>query len=201
MRSGGGVLLVGSAQLLVGLVLLFIYEGYKSNYFASKNIAANAAEAGMIPSPGGGENGTETVIRYIAVSEDDGSEGRFLNTPMDMIFYISIINNVFSIMGLAGMFAAQKMLVLAFFCYNAVNMVVSFHVFVDVCATVDIKRKHAASLLPYERTVAAFLFFNFVLSCVASVFAVKAVEEIKEKKRLGEYNVMNFDSVHHDTPL
>ena len=52
--------------------------------------------------------------------------------------------------------------------------VVSFHVFVDVCATVDIKRKHAAGLLPYERTVAAFLFFNFMLSCAASVFAVKA---------------------------
>ena len=33
---------------------------------------------------------------------------------------------------------------MAFFCYNAVNLVVSFHVFVDVCATVDIKRKHSA---------------------------------------------------------
>ena len=104
------------------------------------------------------------------------------------------------------MFAAQKNLVLAFFSYNAVNLVVSFHVFVDVCATIDIKRKHSAGLLPYERTVAAFLFFNFVLSCVASVFAVKAVDEIKEKKRLGDgggsnYSVVNFDSVHHDTPL
>ena len=79
---------------------------------------------------------------------------------------------------------------------------VSFHVFVDVCATIDIKRKHSAGLLPYERTVAAFLFFNFVLSCLASVFAVKAVDEIKEKKRLGDnYSVMNFESVHHDTPL
>ena len=38
MRSGGGVLLVSSLQLLVGLVLLFIYEGYKSHYFDSKNI-------------------------------------------------------------------------------------------------------------------------------------------------------------------
>ena len=73
--------------------------------------------------------------------------------------------------------------------------------FVDVCTTIDIKSKHAASLLPYERTVAAFLFFNFVLSCMASVFAVKAVEEIKEKKRTGDYSVMNFESVHVDTPL
>ena len=46
------------------------------------------------------------------------------------------------------------------------------------------------------------MFFNFVLSCAASVFAVKAVDEIKEKKRLGDnYSVVNFESVHHDTPL
>ena len=44
------------------------------------------------------------------------------------------------------MFAAQKNLVLAFFSYNAVNLVVSFHVFVDVCATV-------ASILSTKRHV------------------------------------------------
>ena len=29
MRSGGGVLMVSSLQLLVGLILLGVYEGYK----------------------------------------------------------------------------------------------------------------------------------------------------------------------------
>jgi len=43
----------------------------------------------------------------------------------------------------------------------------------------------------------------FMLSCAASVFGVKAVDEIKEKKRLGgdSYSVMNLDSIHVDTPL
>ena len=29
MKSGGGVLLVSALQLIVGLIILFIYEGYK----------------------------------------------------------------------------------------------------------------------------------------------------------------------------
>lgn len=33
MRSGGGVLCISAAQLLVGLVLLGLYEGYKTYYF------------------------------------------------------------------------------------------------------------------------------------------------------------------------
>ena len=33
---------MSSLQLLVGLVLLFIYEGYKSHYFDSKNITPSS---------------------------------------------------------------------------------------------------------------------------------------------------------------
>ena len=34
MKSGGGVLLVSALQLIVGLVILFIYEGYKGHYLS-----------------------------------------------------------------------------------------------------------------------------------------------------------------------
>ena len=118
MRSGGGVLLVSSLQLLVGLVLLFIYEGYKSHYFDSKNIMPpSGGPAGTIVSgddftlndPTGGtdpafaanQSGTTIINNYVEGSTSD-SAGRFLNTPLDVIFYLSIVNNVFSVMGGAG---------------------------------------------------------------------------------------------------
>lgn len=124
MRSGGGVLLIGSLQLLVGLVLLFIYEGYKSQYFEKQSIDAPSAPSPnyalnpQSPSPsdpgsnpGGGDGDTNNataamsyIINNIAYNSLDGedSTGRFLNTPMDIIFYLSIVNNVFSVMGLAA---------------------------------------------------------------------------------------------------
>ena len=34
MKSGGGVLLVSTLQLIVGLIILFIYEGYKGRYLS-----------------------------------------------------------------------------------------------------------------------------------------------------------------------
>jgi hypothetical protein len=81
------------------------------------------------------------------------------------------------------MFARLRQLVVGFFVYNLVNVVVSFHVFVDVC--VSLRTAHKASkgapsaLGGYERSAAAFLFFEFLLSMLACIFAVRAVEEAR----------------------
>lgn len=40
MKSGGGVLCVAALQLIVGLVLLGIYEGYKVHCFLTSESAA-----------------------------------------------------------------------------------------------------------------------------------------------------------------
>ena len=42
-----------------------------------------------------------TIINNYAVDSTSDSAGRFLNTPLDIIFYLSIVNNVFSVMGRA----------------------------------------------------------------------------------------------------
>jgi len=178
MKSGGGVLLVSTLQLIVGLIILFIYEGYKGRYLS---------HSGESPPPEQVPNGANETIIF------EGGGGLMATTPMDGIFVYSIVINVFALCGLAGMMSQNKHLVLGFFAYNAVNLVVSFSVFVDVCTTIGVRNKATADSVPYARGVAAFLFFNFCLSCVACVFAVKAVDEIREKNRSGEgYSVMHF---------
>lgn len=89
------------------------------------------------------------------------------------------------------MFARLRQLVVGFFVYNLVNVVVSFHVFVDVCVSLRLSRAtshaatgggfgpHVSTLGSYERAAAAFLFFDFLLSLLACIFAVKAVEEVR----------------------
>jgi hypothetical protein len=47
-------------------------------------------------------------------------------------FWLAIANNIFSICGLAGVLNAQRELVIAFFAFNATQMVVLFHFFVDM---------------------------------------------------------------------
>lgn len=42
-------------------------------------------------------------------------------------------------------------------------------------------------LTSYEKASAAFLFLNFILSCAATVFAMRAVDEMRTKQR-EEYN-------------
>lgn len=49
MRSGSGVLCIAASQLLVGLVLLGLYEGYKSYYysdFVGKEVKRGGAKSG-----------------------------------------------------------------------------------------------------------------------------------------------------------
>ena len=182
MKSGGGVLLVSALQLIVGLVILFIYEGYKGHYLSH---SGSSPPPSAVPT----ENG-----KTITIYERGG--GLMATTPMDGIFVYSMVINVFALCGLAGMLSQNKHLVLGFFAYNAVNLVVSFHVFVDVCTTIGVRDTATKDSAPYAKGVAAFLFFNFCLSCVACVFAVKAVDEIREKNKSGEgYSVMHFGGV------
>ena len=81
-----------------------------------------------------------------------------LRTPMDFLFYLSIVSNVFSVLGLAGVMNQQRELVTGFFTYNAVQMVVSFHYFVDVCSDVGIQfAGESKALSSYERAAAGVL--------------------------------------------
>lgn len=174
MRSGGGVLIISAAQLLVGLCLLGLYEGYKVYYF-NKYIAD--LEAQQKESPG-------SVQTYV----NNYSNPMDYRSPMGFTFYLAIINNIFSICGLAGVLNAHRELVIGFFAFNAAQMVFSFHFFVDMVADARIKYAGEPPMLTsYEKASAAFIFFNFLLSVAATVFAMRAVDEIRTKQR-EDYN-------------
>ncbi len=159
MKSGGGVLCISVLQLVVGLGLLGIYEAYKKEFFRVSR----------------GGDGQGTVLTTTS-------------TPMDLIFFLSILNNIFAFFGLAGVINSQKELVTSFFAYNIVQIVLSFHLFVDVCVDASIKLPRESGVnSSYEKAGAVFVFFNFILSIGATVFAVQAVGEMKEKTR-EEYN-------------
>jgi hypothetical protein len=125
---------------------------------------------------------------------------------MVWLFPLSVVNNVFALLGFAGcatlvqlehrtpldsrsplrspprssMFGRIRQLIVAFFVYNVVNVVVSFHVFVDVANAVATVGLHG-SLTGYERAAAAFLFFDFLLSLTACVFGIKALDEVRSR--------------------
>jgi hypothetical protein len=42
--------------------------------------------------------GAGNTINYYAAPIAQGDDARFLATPMDLVFYLSIVNNVFSVM-------------------------------------------------------------------------------------------------------
>eukprot|EP00882_Tetradesmus_deserticola_P005835 GHRQ01006142.1.p1 GENE.GHRQ01006142.1~~GHRQ01006142.1.p1 ORF type:complete len:212 (+),score=82.53 GHRQ01006142.1:173-808(+) len=173
MRSGGGVLCIAAAQLLVGLCLLGLYEGYKAYYF-NKYIAQLQVE-----------QWNSTSVNMRVGNYENPMDPR---SPMGFTFYLAIINNIFSIAGLAGVLNAQRELVIAFFAYNAAQMVFSFHFFVDMVTDTGINYSGEPPMLTaYEKASAAFLFFNFILSVAATVSAMRAVDEIRSKQR-EEYN-------------
>jgi len=186
MRSGGGVLCIAALQLVVGLCLLGLYEGYKRYYY-------NVFVAQM-----------SSVQRNETVAYDERiipyESPLDFRSPMGMIFYLAIVNNIFSICGLAGVLNAHRELVIAFFAFNATQMVVAFHYLVDMVAEANISYGgEPPKLTSYERAAAAFLFFNFVLSVAATVFAMKAVDEIKQKQR-EEYTRLSVlgDALHFE---
>ncbi|QDZ20693.1 hypothetical protein HOP50_04g32150 [Chloropicon primus] len=160
MKSGGGVLCISVLQLVVGLVLLGIYEAYKKEFFRVK-----------VPATVGDGGATGTVLTTTS-------------TPMDIVFFLSLLNNTFAFFGLAGVINSQKEMVTAFFSYNIVQIVLSFHLFVDVAVDTTIKFPRESGMNSgYETAAAVFVFFNFLLSISATYFAVQAVSEIKEKTR------------------
>ena len=82
------------------------------------------------------DNGIDGILLlYVFTAERSLS----FHSPMDFMFWLAIINNVFSIFGFTGVLNHQKELVTGFFAYNAVQMIVAFHYFVDVCADVGIR--------------------------------------------------------------
>lgn len=159
MKSGGGVLCVSGLSLICGLCLLGIYEGYKTHFFNN----------------------------FEDLSDDDDKDNRNaigFSTPLDGLFWFATANNIFAIFGLVGIIAAQKEMVIAFFVYNIAQMVLAFNWFVDVCADLNIRFVgEADSLNPYEKAAAAFLFFVFALSVTTTFFAMRAVQELREKQR------------------
>lgn len=153
MKSGGGVLLVGLLQLCIGLVLLGTYEGFK---------VAEAKRTKIVPAAAG--------------------SGLAFNT-LTPVFLLSIINNVFAVLGLIGVLAQQRWMVTAFFSSSAVALVGTFHLFVDVCTDINIRRQSDEGIRPYEKAAASFIFFSFCLHLLAVFFALKAIEELKLKSR------------------
>ncbi|EFJ44912.1 hypothetical protein VOLCADRAFT_94677 [Volvox carteri f. nagariensis] len=175
MRSGSGVLCISAAQLVVGLCLLGVYEGYKAYYF-DKFIAEEKKDLSDTASVATRVAGYESPLDF--------------RSPMGFSYYLSIANNMFAIFGLAGVVNAQRELIIAFFAYNAAQMVISFHAFVDLCTDAGIKYDgEPAKLTSFERAAATFIFFSFLLSLLATVFALKAMDEVKSKQR-EEFNRM-----------
>eukprot|EP01025_Chloroclados_australasicus_P005863 TRINITY_DN1187_c0_g1_i1.p1 TRINITY_DN1187_c0_g1~~TRINITY_DN1187_c0_g1_i1.p1 ORF type:complete len:220 (+),score=9.68 TRINITY_DN1187_c0_g1_i1:78-662(+) len=182
VQSGGGVLCIATLQLVVGLCLLGIYEGYKQKYWRDVYVSFDNNQQ---PSP------FQSYIERAA----------FRSTPLDFMFYLAIINNVFSVFGVVGVLSQQGTMVMAFFAYNALQMVVAFHYFVDVCTDIGKSKTNKGNklvnLTGIEQSAASFLFFNFFLSICATIFAVKAMEEIKSRQRdnFNRLTVLNSDTL------
>ena len=87
---------------------------------------------------------------------------------MDFLFWLAIINNIFSIFGFTGVLNHQKELVTGFFAYNAVQMIVAFHYFVDVCADVGIRSAMRQMMLCCQYSWHISVSFHFASSCQQS---------------------------------
>jgi hypothetical protein len=108
----------------------------------------------------------------------------FSASPLVLLFPLSIINNVFALIGVAGIATRLRELIISFFAYNLLNVVVSFHVFIDQASYVKHMKSASGSahLSGFESAAAAFLFFDFILSLLACAFGMKALDELKERK-------------------
>jgi hypothetical protein len=157
MKSGGGVLVVAAAQLLVGLCILGIYEGecrsgtfflsilttylahtgYKAYFYNTfllersteasddqEPIAAQGYEDPLDPWLGRGDGGllermgnaskafgsvphAFMCLGLQVLNLSSHSPMHVCRSPMGASYYISIVNNIFAVMGLAGILNAQ----------------------------------------------------------------------------------------------
>jgi hypothetical protein len=70
-------------------------------------------------------------------------------THQGFTFYFSIVVNVFAISGLAGVLNAHRELIIAFFAFNAAQVVLSFTFFVDMLTDAGV----CAALLRHSRVM------------------------------------------------
>lgn len=192
--SGGGVLIIAFLQLLIGIVLLGLFEGYKVyriRYFDSlldqyESAQAKAqAEGKTIP------NYNPSVLRAQAVISN--------GSPMGVVWWISIVNNIASICALMGVLNAQRDLVLAFFAWSAVQMVAGVHFFIDMLVDTTVRYGgEPPGLTGYEKATAFFLLLQVALAICATALAIRALEEIKLKQR-EEYTRLTALSALGDT--
>ncbi len=125
MKSGGGVLCVSVLQLVVGLALLGIYEAYKVSVHRSDRRALDAppprhprpltSSANAIPTAS--HTWRTPSFRALQKQFFEGKTDKgttvltTTSTPMDLVFFLSILNNIFAFFGLAGVINSQKELV------------------------------------------------------------------------------------------
>ncbi|PSC76467.1 polysulfide reductase [Micractinium conductrix] len=182
MKSGGGVLLVATLQLAVGMSLLGVYEGFKTHYF-NNSLPTEGLPAG-------------------AAAELVATRAFYFHTPLDYLFWFSAVCAVCALFGLAGIFTQQPTLVTLFFAYNLMQSVVSFNFFVDVVADQKIRFVgEAAGVTGYEKAAAGLLFTIFVLSLASVYFTTRAVAEIKQKQKEVRYHEMSAgmsDALHFE---
>ncbi|KAJ9528065.1 hypothetical protein QJQ45_005659 [Haematococcus lacustris] len=161
MKSGGGVLIVATLQLLIGVSLLGTYEGYKKYYFNNFLGEEEEQDAGS-QSIGMRVSGYESPLDFRSPMVRS-------HTSMEIS-----PDNIFAVCGLFGVVNARRELIITFFVYNAAQMVLAFHYFVDLCTDAGVRYKgEPLKLTSYEQA--------------AMLCAVRAVDEIKAKQR-DEYN-------------
>lgn len=180
--SGGAVLLLAFLQLCLGIVLLGLFEGYKVyriRYFDALldqyEVAQQAAIAAGKQPPQQQQWDPNVLRAQSAISN---------RSPMGVVWWVSIINNIFAICGLAGVVNAQRDLVVAFFGWSAIQMVAGAHFFVDMLVDTTVRYGgEPPGLTGYEKATAFFLLLMVLLAFAATALAMRAIDEIKLKQR------------------
>ncbi|KAJ9528278.1 hypothetical protein QJQ45_014251 [Haematococcus lacustris] len=204
MKSGGGVLIVATLQLLIGVSLLGTYEGYKKYYFNNFLGEEEEQDAGS-QSIGMRVSGYESPLDFRSPmwQRIPNLLMPFLHGTQGFTFYLSILSegrrelnpspvlfadNIFAVCGLFGVVNARRELIITFFVYNAAQMVLAFrkcplrcasgirslYYFVDLCTDAGVRYKGEPLKLTSYEQA-------------AMLCAVRAVDEIKAKQR-DEYN-------------
>jgi hypothetical protein len=173
--SGGAVLLLALCQLACGVVLLGLFEGYKVlriKFFGEliRQAEAAAADAAGKAAPGGGAGGGAGAGQaWDQVAALHAQSAITLQNPMAIVWWLAIIANSFALCGLAGVLAAQRELVLAYFAFCAVSTVAGAHFFVDIAVDTTVRfGGEPPGLTGYEKAAAFFLLLLVVLSALAT---------------------------------
>lgn len=153
MKSGGGVLVVSAGQVVVSLILLGIYEGYKAHFFSSEDGAPTATLLSF--------RSPLDYVFYLATINNIAAIFGFAGVLTSQRELVQVF---------FGWNAVQMVLVFYLFVDVVTDVRIRFS-------------GEPIGITPYENAAAAFLFFCFVLSIGATYFAVKAIEEIRGKQK------------------